>query len=79
MVVKMRSSEFKASSAKNKPVGSDLELPLPHEPLKEWWPVKISWLEAIRQSAPSREYYMQHFDSPEVRVRGKNTQLFRLP
>lgn len=40
------------------------------------WPLAISWSEAIRQLAPFRDYYMEHFDSPEKRLAEKNPEPF---
>jgi len=39
----------------------------------------MSWEEAIRGFAATREHYMLHFDSPTKRLRDKNPERFRLP
>jgi hypothetical protein len=63
----------------NKNLASDLELPVFDSPLKEPWPMKMSWEDAMRSFAATREHYMRHFDSPEKRWREKNPARFRLP
>ena len=78
MVAKMPSPESKASHIKTNSLATDLCLPVFDQPLVEPWPVKISWAEAMRSFASLREYYMQHFDSPEKRVRDKNPERFSL-
>ena len=47
-------------------------------PMLEPWPLEISWSDAVRTFNPFREYYMEHFDSPERRFRDKNPEPFRL-
>jgi hypothetical protein len=37
-----------------------------------------SWETVMRETRPFREHYMQHFDSPEKRLRDKNPEPFRL-
>jgi hypothetical protein len=55
-----------------------LRLPVFDQPLVEPWPMKMSWEEATRSFAPLRDHYVQHFDSPEKRLRDKNPQRFSL-
>jgi hypothetical protein len=78
MVVKMRSPKSKASHTKRNSLSTDLRLPVFDQPLVEPWPLKISWEEAMRSFASLRAYYMQHFDTPEKRVRDKNPRRFSL-
>lgn len=78
MVGKMPSSESKASSPTERPLAHDLNLPAFTEPQREHWPMRITWTQAMRLLAPTRDYYMQHFDSPEQRLRDKNPIPFRL-
>lgn len=78
MVVQMASQKSKPLRAKNKSLACDLNLPVFDQPLIEWWPMKMSWEDAIRNFAATREYYMRHFDSPERRLRDKNPEPFRL-
>jgi hypothetical protein len=78
MVAKMRSTESKVSSSHDAQQKSDIDLPVFEEPLREHWPLKMSWSEAIRQFASSREHYMRNFDSPEKRLRDKNPEPFRV-
>jgi hypothetical protein len=74
----MRSQESKASPARNKNLACDLRLPVFEEPLIEYWPMKMSWEDAIQSFTPTREHYMRHFDSPANRLRDKNPAPFRL-
>jgi hypothetical protein len=78
MVAKMRSQKSKPSLAQDKDLACDLHLPVFDEPLIEPWPMKMSWEDAVRSFAATREYYMRNFDSPEKRWRDKNPALFRL-
>jgi hypothetical protein len=78
MVGKMHSQGSKASPATDKGLARDLRLPVFEEPLIEPWPMRMSWEEAIRSFTLTREHYMQHFDSPEKRLRDKNPAPFRL-
>jgi hypothetical protein len=78
MVVRMRSPGSKASHTERKGLATDLRLPIFDQPLVEPWPLKISWEEAMRSFASLREYYMQHFDTPEKRARDKNPEPFSL-
>ncbi len=78
MVVKMRSGKSKASSGTSNGLDHNLRLPVFDQPLVERWPMKISWENAVRSFASSRDHYMQHFDSAEQRARDKNPQRFSL-
>ena len=78
MVAGMRSRESKASSENPDTFASDLDFPIFDEPLLDPWPRKMAWEDAVRSFAPTREYYMLHFDSPEKRLRDKNPEPFRL-
>jgi len=78
MVEKMRSRKSKASPATDKSLACDLRLPVLDQPLSEPWPMKMSWENAIQSFTPTREHYMRHFDSPENRLRDKNSAPFRL-
>jgi hypothetical protein len=55
-----------------------LELPVFDEPLIEPWPIRMSWEQAMRHFAATRDHYMRHFDSPEKRLREKNPASFTL-
>lgn len=79
MVVKMRSPESEISGSPDIDLRSDLDLPVFEQALREHWPSKMSWSEAMRSFAPYRDHYMRNFDSPEKRLRDKNPALFRLP
>jgi hypothetical protein len=78
MVVQMPSQEFRASSASNNDVASDLRLPVFKKPTVEPWPMNMSWEQAVRIFAATREHYMREFDSPEKRWRDKNPTRFCL-
>jgi hypothetical protein len=56
---------------------AELNLPVfteaPREHRGNW-----SWEAVMRQTQPFRDYYIQHFDSPEKRLRDKNPEPFRL-
>jgi len=78
MVVKMRSQKYKPSPVNHKSLACDLNLPVFDQPLIEPWPMKMSWENAIRSFAATREHYMRNFDSPEKRWRDKNPAPFCL-
>jgi hypothetical protein len=77
MVEKMASEESK-DFAKTE-LHCDFDLPVFTEPMKEHWPLNVSWAEAVRSMAPFRDYYMRHFYSAEQRLRDKNPEPFRMP
>ena len=47
-------------------------------PQKEHWPAAISWEQAMQEFDSMRRHYMEHFDSPEKRLRDKNPVTFRM-
>lgn len=75
----MCSKESKASETKNDNLSCDLHLPVFDKPLIEPWPMKMSWENAVRSFAATREHYLRNFDSPEKRRCDKNPAPFRLP
>lgn len=78
MVEKMHCDESNNSERADPCLVWDLNLPSPAEPLREHWPMKISWSEAVGYFAPMRERYMREGDSPEARLRAKNPARFVL-
>ena len=40
--------------------------------------VKMTWETVMRETEPLRQYYMQHFYSPEERLRNMNPKRFSL-
>lgn len=60
------------------PAQHDFDLPVFDRPQKEWWPRDVSWSDVMRMTAPFRDYYMEHFDSPERRFADKNPEPFEL-
>jgi hypothetical protein len=74
----MHSIESNASSPNRKPLVCDFELPVFEEPLIEPWPMKMSWEQAMRHFATTRDHYMRNFDSPKKRLREKNPAPFTL-
>jgi transposase len=79
MVVKMRSDESKTSGASEAALANDLRLPAFTKPQREHWPSEMSWADAMRHFERARIDYMRKFDSPEARLRSKNTERFTLP
>jgi len=79
MPEKPRHKGAKPEEEQSSSLASDFVLPMCEEPLKEHGPLRMSWSEAMRHFAPTREYYMRHFDSPEKRFRDKNPEPFRMP
>jgi len=55
------------------------DLPVFEEPQVEWLPKVVVWEEVIEETEPLRKYYLEHFDSPEKRLRDKNPNPFRIP
>ena len=74
----MRSKKSKESPATDKRLSCDLQLPVFDAPLIEPWPRQMSWSDAVRSFAPTREHYMREFDSPEQRWHDKNPVPFHL-
>ena len=74
----MRSAESNNFEADRSALAIDLNLPEFEAAQVEHWPSKMSWSEAMRIFAPARARYMREFDSPEQRIRDKNSEPFRL-
>ncbi len=55
-----------------------LNLPVFEAPQIEHWPTGMSWEQVTEHFEPQRRYYMEHFDSPEKRLREKNPEPFRM-
>jgi hypothetical protein len=55
-----------------------INLPVFDQPQKEWRPKAVSWEEVMRETEPFRRYYLEHFDSPEKRLKDKNPKPFRM-
>jgi hypothetical protein len=53
-----------------------LNLPVFECPQRERLPGKWTWEEVMDQTEPQRQFYMQHDDSPERRLRNKNPASF---
>ena len=53
-------------------------LPVFDQPQTERRNPCISWEEVICETEPVRLYYLEHFDSPERRLREKNPAPFRM-
>lgn len=75
----MHSKESDNSTTDRSNLAIDLNLPEFDSPQLEHWPSKMSWSDAMRTFADSRERYMRESDSPQQRLRDKNPQPFRLP
>jgi hypothetical protein len=56
----------------------DLNLPAFDAPQVEHWPSPMSWSEAMRHFALTRERFMREFDSPAQRLHDKNIEQFHL-
>jgi len=54
------------------------DLPVFDVPQKEHWPAAISWDRAMQEFDAARRQYLKNFDSPEARLREKNSEPFRL-
>ena len=78
MVTKRPLNESVVSMNKSN-LALDLNLPAFETFQVEHWPSPMSWSDAIRHFAATRERYMREVDSPEARWRNKNPQPFRLP
>ena len=53
-----------------------LNLPVFESPQRAHWPTQLTWEEVTFQTEPQRAYYLEHFDSPEKRLRDKNPAPF---
>ncbi len=78
-VARRRSAKSFVSVKNSSLIAIDINLPLFKLRQVEHWPSKMSWSEAMKNFAPTRERYMREFDSPEQRLRDKNGERFRLP
>lgn len=54
------------------------ELPVFDEPQIEWWPLDMTWDQAMRAFDAQRKEYMRTHYSPEARLRDKNPEPFRM-
>jgi len=54
-----------------------LNLPAFGTPQIDWHPPKVDWQTVIDETEPFRRYYLEHFDTPEKRLREKNPNPFR--
>jgi hypothetical protein len=54
------------------------ELPAFDLPQIEWRPKTVDWEAVIDETEPLRNYYLEHFDDPEDRLRSKNPKPFRM-
>ena len=54
------------------------DLPRFEKPQKEWRPRDVIWAKVIDETEAVRKYYLQHFDTPEKRLREKNPEPFRM-
>jgi hypothetical protein len=45
---------------------------------KRWRPKLVDWGAVMDETEPLRQYYLDHFDTPEKRLRGKNPIPFRM-
>ncbi len=55
-----------------------LNLPVFESRQRERPPGKMTWEEVMDQTEPQRRFYMEHYDSPEKRLRNKNPAPFRM-
>jgi hypothetical protein len=55
-----------------------LDLPVFRAPQSDWHPGAVDWQTVIEETEPLRRYYLEHFDSPEKRLRDKNPKPFRM-
>jgi hypothetical protein len=78
MVVKMPSPKSKASSSADQRLSADIHLPAFEKPMREHWPSRMSWADAVRSFAASREHYMRNFDSPEEGLRPQESRTLLL-
>lgn len=75
----MPSDESKRLGTNKTALANDLRLPAFTKPQREHWPSKMSWAGAVRHFERARIDYMRKFDSPEARLRSKNSKRFTLP
>jgi hypothetical protein len=55
-----------------------LNLPVFAGPQRDHFGWKMTWEQVTAETEPQRQYYMEHFDSPEKRLRNKNPAPFRM-
>ena len=55
-----------------------LNLPVFDIPRRDHSPSQMTWEEVMDQTEPQRQYYMEHYDTPEKRLRTKNPEPFRM-
>jgi hypothetical protein len=55
-----------------------LDLPVFGTRQMEWHRGLVDWETVIEETEPLRRYYLEHFDSPEKRLRDKNPEPFRM-
>jgi len=55
-----------------------LDLPVFGARQVEWHPGAVDWEAVMDETEPLRTYYLEHFDSPEKRLREKNGMPFRM-
>jgi len=60
------------------PDSEPFNLPVFAVPQLGWRPRVVSWEAVIEETEPLRAYYLEHFDSPEKRLRDKNPAPFRM-
>ena len=54
------------------------DLPVFEEPQIEWRSENRSWEAVMRETESVRRYYLEHYDTPEKRLRDKNPEAFRM-
>jgi hypothetical protein len=54
------------------------DLPVFDVPQIEWQPGNLSWEAVMRETESVRRYYLEHYDTPENRLRDKNPEPFRM-
>lgn len=75
----MHSGEFKSSLENGEAIATELNFRdwehLPPDYLR----LRLTWSEAMKRFSWGRDYYMEHYDSPEQRLKEKNPERFVLP
>ena len=54
------------------------DLPVFEVPAMEQRPANLSWEAVMRETELVRRYYLDHYDTPEKRLRDKNPEPFRM-
>jgi hypothetical protein len=62
----------------NREILATFELPVFGRSQIDWHPGTVDWQTVIDETEPLRRYYLEHFDSPEKRLREKNPKPFRM-